>query len=440
MAQRSFIKLLGRIPGPKSEAMTKEAIAHTPRGCSHATPIWAERGHGGIIQDVDGNHFLDLSSGIGVTNIGYGDARSAAAIAEQASKISHAQFNVVPHFSWVQVAKKLKQHAPFKRDTKAFLSNSGAEANENACKIARVATGRQAIISFTHAFHGRTLLTMSLTHKYAPYRYGFAPFAPEVYQSTLPYEYRGISTEQAIDQLNELALNHIGANNVAAVIIEPVLGEGGFIPVPVKFMQHLREFCTSNKIMLIVDEVQSGFGRTGKMFAIEHFGIEPDMMVLAKALGGGLPLSAVVGPTEIMDAPVTGSIGGTYNGNAVACASALEVFRKFEEEDILSNARVLGDMLEHRLEQLVQKYEICGDQRGIGSMHGLEFVYDKHSKKPNKDATNAISKYCIEHGVVPLSAGTYGNVLRFLPPLVMSSEQLEEAINVVEDAIASVSK
>ena len=416
-------------------ARRKLAVA---RGPYQATPLFAASGEGALVTDVDGNQLIDLSAGIGVVNVGHCDKSVVAAIKAQAEKGLHFSFNTLPYEPYIAVCEALNRLAPGKSPKKSFLANSGAEAVENAVKIARAATGRQGVICFDHAFHGRTYLAMTLTSKVKPYKTGFAPFNAEVYRAPYPYPYRGITADEAYEQFETLALTQVGASHLAAVIIEPVLGEGGFLPCTPSFFKKLREFCTKHGVVLIADEIQSGFGRTGTLFACEQFSIEPDILVSAKGLGGGMPISAVVGKAAIMDGPVEGGIGGTFGGNPVSCAAALAVISLFEKKEILARSVLLGESLLRTLLSWKERFPVIGDVRGLGPMLAIELVKDRKTKEPNPEAAKALSHYTYEHGVVTLTAGTFGNCLRFLPPLVITDEQLAEALAVVEEGLKSL--
>lgn len=432
------IQLKTKIPGPKSLALMAERHIAVPRGPFHSTPIFVKKAKGAILEDVDGNQFIDLASGIGVLNVGHVNDEVARAVRAQADEAFHLSFNVTPYESYVRLAQKLNDATPGNFPKKTFLTSTGAEAVENAIKIARAHTGRQAIVCFDHAFHGRTYMAMSLTSKVKPYRLGFGPLAPEVYRVPYPYPYRGHASEDCFRRFEDVVNTQVGVANTAAVIIEPVLGEGGFVPAPKDFMQKLRDFCTANKIVLIADEIQTGFGRTGTMFACEHTGVAPDLITTAKGLGGGLPVAAVTGRAEMMDAPLEGGIGGTYNGNPVACAAALAVFKSFEDGKLLSQARKLGELLHERLRGFESRYKVIGEVRGLGPMQGFELVKDRGTREPFPEATKQLIKHCYENGVVMLSAGTYGNVIRLLMPLVIEQTQLDEALGVIESGLREI--
>jgi 4-aminobutyrate aminotransferase/(S)-3-amino-2-methylpropionate transaminase len=428
------IEIKTEIPGPNSRALMERRRASVARGPFHATPVFVARAHGAIVEDVDGNRLLDFASGIAVVNLGHTPDAVVAAIREQAGSLIHSSFNVAPYEAYVALAERLNQVVPGDFPKKTFLCNSGAEAVENAVKIARAHTRRQGVVCFDHAFHGRTQLALTLTAKLT-YRDGFAPFAPEVYRAPFPYAYRSDDAdvgEASFRALDELVTHHIGRRNTAAIILEPVLGEGGFIDAPIPYLRRLREYCTEHGIVLILDEIQTGFGRTGTLFACEQYGVVPDLITLAKGLGSGLPIAAVTGRAEMMDAPSEGGIGGTYGGNPVACAAALAVLDAFADGALLARARALGDSLRVRLEGFRDRFRGIGEVRGRGPMLGIELVKDRGTKEPDKHAATALARYCYEHGLIVLTAGTHGNVLRLLMPLVIDDEQLAEGLAVLE--------
>ncbi len=439
------IQLKTAIPGPKSIALMEQRRAAIARGPFHSTPIFMKRGRGAVIEDVDGNHLLDFGCGIGVTNLGHTPDTVVEAARAQLGDVLHAQFNVTPHENAVRLAEALNRLTPGAFPKKTLLINSGAEAVENAIKIARAFTKRPAIVCFDHAYHGRTYMAMALTAKVKPYKYGFAPFPSDVYRAPFPYAYRWPTTtdpeqvsNECFARFEELVMSQISPDQVAAVILEPVLGEGGFVVAPVTFLKKLREFCTTHGIVLIADEVQSGFGRTGTLFACEQLGIVPDLTTMAKGLGGGLPIAAVTGRADIMDAPMVGGIGSTYGGNPVACAAALAVIATFEKQNVLARSRAIGEHLEARLAQWQKRFPIIGDVRGLGPMRGIELVKDRKTKEPHKEAAGAIAKHCYTHGVVLLTAGTFGNVIRLLVPLVITDAELDEGLDVIEAGFSKV--
>lgn len=437
------IQLKTEIPGPKSRALMEARREHVARGPFHSTPLFVERGHGAIVEDVDGNTLIDFASGIAVVNTGHTPASVVQAIKDQAEKLLHSSFNVLAGEPYVRLAERLNRAAPGAFAKKSFLVNSGAEAVENAVKIARAHTKRQGVVCFEHAFHGRTYMAMSLTHKAKPYKYGFSPLLPEVYRAPFPYAYRSPSPDVSaycLSALKDLVLHQVGRDDVAAVIIEPVLGEGGFVDAPAEFLRGLRDFCAEHGIVLIFDEIQTGFGRTGSMFACEHAGVAPDLMTLAKGLGGGMPIGAVTGRAEIMDAPIEGGIGGTFGGNPVACAAALAVFELFEADGgaLLAKARSLGEALRTRLLAWKERFPRIGDVRGLGPMLGIELVKDRATKEPDKESTSRLARYCYENGLVILTAGTYGNVIRLAMPLVIGDSELNEGLAVLERGLATI--
>lgn len=415
-------------------ARRRAAVA---RGPFHGTPVFVDHAHGALITDVDGNVLIDLAAGIGVVNAGHTPGALVTAIADQAGKLLHGSFNVTPYEGYVALCEKLNGLAPGKFQKKSFLANSGAEAVENSIKIARAHTGRPSVIAFEHAFHGRTYMAMTLTAKEKPYKNGFGPFNGNVLRAPYPYPYRGVSAEAAFAAFTDLAAKG-AAKDIAAVIIEPVLGEGGFIPAPKEFLAKLSDFCATNGIVLIADEIQSGFGRTGTLFASEQLDFVPDLILSAKGLGGGMPISAVTGRAEIMDAPIEGGIGGTFGGNPVAVASALAVIELMSDPAFLPRVQALGRSVLKTLSAWKEKYPVIGDVRGLGPMLALELVKDPASKEPNADGAKALVKHCWERGVVLMTAGSYGNCVRFLFPLVITDEQLAEAFEVVEDGLKSL--
>lgn len=431
------IVLKTAIPGPKSVALMARRRAAVARGPFHGTPVFVDHAHGALITDVDGNVLIDLAAGIGVANTGHTPEALVKAIKAQADKLLHGSFNVTPYESYVSLCEKLNEKAPGKFAKKSFLANSGAEAVENSIKIARAHTGRPAVIAFEHAFHGRTFMAMTLTAKEKPYKTGFAPLNSDVYRSPFPYPYHDVGADQAFKAFTDLTAK-VTATNIAAVIIEPVLGEGGFLPAPREFLADLSSFCAKNGIVLIADEIQCGFGRTGTLFASEQLGFEPDLILTAKGLGGGLPISAVTGRAEIMDAPIEGGIGGTFGGNPVAVASALAVLGMFEDGTLLTRARNLGGAVLKTLSAWKERHPVVGDVRGLGPMLALELVKDRGTKDPFADGAKALVRFCYERGVVIMTAGSYGNCVRLLFPLTISDEQLAEAFDILEDGLKSL--
>ena len=434
--------LATEIPGPLSTAAMqrrKEAVAG---GLGTAMPVIVNRAQGAIIEDIDGNRIIDLGAGIGVVNVGNSAPRVVKAVQEAVANFTHTNFTTVPYMGYIEVCEALNRLTPGSFKKKSLLQNSGAEAIENAIKIARHYTKRAAVVVFEHAYHGRTNLTMALTAKNMPYKDGFGPFANEIYRMPMPYSFRyeGDLETIAADSLKAVISKidkEIGAKNVAAILIEPVVGEGGFIVPPDGFMPGLQKFATENGIVFIADEVQSGFARTGKMFAVEHEGMEPDMIVSAKGIAGGLPLAAVTARAEIMDSSHIGGLGGTYGGNPVVCAAALAVFETIEEDGLVARASHVGKILVDALTALKVQYPIIGEVRGRGAMIAIELVHEG-TKTQNPEAMAKVIKYCQSKGVLILTAGTYGNVIRFLPPLVISDELLKDALGVLAEGFASL--
>jgi 4-aminobutyrate aminotransferase/(S)-3-amino-2-methylpropionate transaminase len=421
------IQLKTKIPGPKSQALLQRRQAAVPQGPFHVSAIFVEHGDGATVTDVDGNVLLDFAGGLGCLNIGHGNPRVVAAVRAQAGQFLHTCFHVAQYEPYVALAEKLNAITPGKFPKKTLLVNSGAEAVENAVKIARYYTKRPAVVTFEHGFAGRTLLAMTLTSKVMPYKYGFGPFAPEVYRLPYPYEYRGEGGD-----FREFFQTHVDPRQVACVWMELVLGEGGFVVAPQAYVEALAKFCKDHGILFIADEIQTGFARTGKMFAAEHYDFEPDLITMAKSLGAGLPVSAVTGRAEIMDSVHVGGLGGTYGGNPVACAAALATIAEMERLDLPARAARIGDRLRARLQDWQRRSPYVGDVRGLGAMLALELVKDKATKEPAKELTGQLIKKCGEHGVILIHAGTHGNVLRFLVPLVISDAQLDEGLDVIE--------
>lgn len=435
-------KVVTSIPGPKSQEILKRRAESTSAALSMAMPIVVDRAYGAILHDVDGNQIIDLGSGIGVTGVGNSAERVAKRVMEQVQDITHTCFMIAPYEGYIEVCERLNALTPGSHKKKSALFNSGAEAVENAIKIARYATKRQAVVVFEHAYHGRTNMTMSLTAKNMPYKEGFGPFAGEVYRMPMAYPYRwhgdkaNISTE-AFDEVSHRIEKEIGAKNVAAILIEPIQGEGGFIVPPKGFLPSLVDFAQKNGIVFIADEVQTGFARTGQWFACDDENIVPDLICTAKGIAGGLPLAAVTGRAELMDAVHVGGLGGTYGGNPVACAAALGAIETMEEEKLVDRARHIGAKIHEAMTTLQKQYPIIGDVRGRGAMQAIELV-KAGSDQPNPEAVSAIVKYCQQKGVLILTAGTYGNVIRFLPPLVIEDQLLNDALAVFAEALASL--
>ncbi|SDP42625.1 4-aminobutyrate aminotransferase / (S)-3-amino-2-methylpropionate transaminase [Arthrobacter sp. ok909] len=430
-------RLVTGIPGPRSREILQRKESAVARSVGHTLPIVADVAGGGTLVDVDGNSFIDLGSGIAVTSVGNSNPRVVRAVRDQLDRFTHTAFTVVPYESYIAVAEKLNQITPGKFTKRTALFNSGSEAVENAVKIARHATGRQAIVAFEHSFHGRTNLAMALTAKSAPYKQGFGPFAPEIYRVSGSYPYRdgGLTGQEAARRAIEHIENELGSQSVAAIIIEPIQGEGGFIVPAEGFLPTLREWTERNGIVFIADEIQSGFARTGMWFAVDHEGIVPDLITMAKGIAGGLPLSAVTGRAELMDAAQVGGLGGTYGGNPIACAAALATLESYEEDGLLERARQIGDILTDRFTALQGADPRIGQVRGRGAMIAIELV-DPDTLSPDPALTSKVVTYAHQNGVILLACGTYGNVIRFLPPLTIEDQLLHEGIGIVADGLA----
>jgi len=424
------IRITGPIPGPKSKALAERRARAVIPGVSTAHPIFVASAAGSTITDVDGNTFLDFTGGIGVMNVGHARPEVVAAIGRAAAQLTHCAFQVAGYESYVAVAEKLVALAPGVGDKRALLVSTGAEAVENAVKIARAHTRRAGVLAFEHGFHGRTLLGMTLTGKSTPYRAGFGPYAPEVYRLPFPYTYR----DKHPGPLEAALQTIVRPADLAAVILEPVLGEGGFLVPPTAFWHDLRAFCDKHGVLLIADEVQSGFARTGKMFACERLGVAPDLVTMAKSIAGGLPLAAVVGRAEVMDSVPKGGVGGTYAGNPVACEAALAAIGVLEGIVASGRAADLGARVRERMTLLAAKVPLVGDVRGLGAMQAIELVRDRATKEPAPTETQAIIAAARDRGLLLLSAGTWGNVLRFLFPLTISDDELDEGLGVLEEA------
>lgn len=419
------------------QRLDAEKTDYIARGVVTTNSLYVAKAEGAVVWDEDGKEYLDFAGGIGTLNVGHRHPSVTAAVQGQLDRFTHMCFQVAGYDTYVEVAKRLAAIVPGDFPKKAFLATTGAEAVENGIKIARAYTGRPAVVAFTGAFHGRTLLGMSLTGKVQPYKSGYGPFAPEIYHAPFPYEYRGWTTERAIEALKELFHNQIDPAEVAAIIIEPVLGEGGFVPAPTDFMEALYAITREHGIVFIADEIQTGFGRTGPWFAMEHHcGVVPDLTLVAKSLAGGLPLSGVVGRADVMDGVPPGGLGGTYGGNPLACAAALGVFEAFEQDRLLEQGRHLGQRMRDGFEALAAKYDAVGDVRGLGAMQAMEFVKDRETKEPYPELADAMLKHAEASGLIMVKAGLYGNVLRFLPPLNTSEDQLARALNILDEGLA----
>ncbi len=425
----------------------KRRNAAVVQGAFHATPIFIAKAEGAVIEDVDGNRMIDFAGGIGCLNTGHRAPAVTEALRRQLDRFLHTSFNVLPYESYVAVCEKLNALVPIKGPKKSLLVNSGAEAVENAIKIARSYTKRSAIISFEDAFHGRTYMAMALTSKTHPYKAGFEPFPSDVYRIPFGYCYRCSYSLtypscqlHCAKQIEDTFKRVVAAESVAAVIAEPIMGEGGFITPPPEFFPILGEICRKHGILLIADEVQTGFARTGALFASERLGFDPDLLVTAKSLGGGLPLAAVTGRAEIMDTPQVGQLGGTFAGNPAACEAALAVFEILEKEDLCDRANRLGDRFRKRVAQWQSQWELVGEVRGLGAMQALELVRSRAGRQPADAETKQVSQYCYEHGLVTITAGSYGNVIRLLMPLVITDTQMDEAMDVLEAGLAHVAE
>ena len=436
------------LPGPKAKKIIERRGKSVPSAIRCVYPVVIEKGEGAMIEDVDGNYFLDWIGGVGVLNIGVSHPEVVEAVKEQADKYFHGMFNVVTHEGYVELAEKLAQIAPVKGEQKkVFFANSGAEADENAVKIAKAFTKRPNIIVFSGAFHGRTLLTMSMTSKKA-YAVGMGPFPDGIYRAQFPYYYRnpeGMPQEKAVEyyvkSIRDVFEQCAPADTIAAMVVEPLQGEGGFIPAPIEWVKAVRQICDEEGILLVADEVQSGFCRTGRMFATEYWkeaGVQPDIIATAKSIAAGVPLSAIIAREEIMEAPAPGTIGGTFCGNPLACAAALKTIEIMERDHLAQRSLEIGEKVMTRYREWMEKYPIIGDVRGLGGMVGIEFVKDQTTKEPAPELTSAIIQECAKHGLMVEGAGTYNNVIRFLAPLVMTDEQLEAGLKIMEAAVASV--
>ena len=443
----STIQLRTAIPGPRSQALMKRRYAAVAQGAYHATPIFVDKAEGAVVEDVDGNRLIDFAGGIGCLNTGHRAPAVVDAVRRQLDRFLHTSFNVLPYESYVAVCERLNAIVPGNGPKKTVLVNSGAEAVENAIKIARFYTKRPAIICFEDAFHGRTYMTMAVTSKTHPYKAGFEPFPSDVYRIPYAYCYRCAFSMKypscdvhCARHIEDTFKRVVAAESVAAVIVEPILGEGGFVTPPPDFYPTLGEICRKHGILLIADEVQTGFARTGAMFACERLGLEPDLVTMAKSLTGGLPMAAVTGRAEIMDAPGVGQLGGTFAGNPAACEAALAVLETIEKENLCTRANVLGERFRKRAAKWQAQWELVGEFRGLGAMQALELVRSKTSRQPADEETKQVSQYCYEHGLVTITAGSYSNVIRLLMPLVLTDAQMDEALDVLEAALAHVAE
>jgi 4-aminobutyrate aminotransferase/(S)-3-amino-2-methylpropionate transaminase len=439
-------RLVTEIPGPRSRELMARRAAAVPAGVFNTVPVFTQAASGAIVEDVDGNRLIDLGAGLAVLNVGNSSPAVVQAVTRQAERFTHTCFHVTMNEPYVELAERLNALTPGDHDKRTMLVNSGAEAVENAVKIARHATGRSGVVAFGHAFHGRTLLAMTLTAKVSPYKQGFGPYAPEVYRLPFAYPYRcptGATPERCGESCAAFVIDeierHIGPSNVACLVVEPVLGEGGFVVPGTGFLPALAEFCRRNGIVFVADEVQSGIARTGRMFAIEHEGVVPDIVTTAKSLGGGLPIGAVTGRAELMEHVHVGGLGGTFGGNPIACAAALAVLDQVEREGLVERAARLGRIAGDRLREMADRHDAIGDVRGRGAMMAVELVEDRTTKTPARGIASRIVEECYREGVIVLKAGTYDNVIRLLPPLTIDEPLFEEGLDVLDKAVAAAS-
>ncbi|HYU56754.1 MAG TPA: 4-aminobutyrate--2-oxoglutarate transaminase [Actinomycetota bacterium] len=439
-------RIVTEIPGPRSRELAARRAAAIPRAVFNVAPVFVERAQGAVVEDVDGNRLIDFAAGLAVLNAGQTHPAVVAAVREQAARYLHTCFHVAMNEPYLVLAERLNALTPGAFDKRTLLVNSGAEAVENAVKIARYATGRPGVVVFDHGFHGRTLLAMTMTAKVMPYKKGFGPFAPEVHRLPFAYPYRcpaGAAPEDcgeacaayAIDEMT----HHVGPDQIAAVVVEPVLGEGGFVVPGTGFLEAIRRFTADHGIVFVADEVQTGFGRTGRWFASEHFGIEPDLVAMAKALGGGLPLGAVTGRADLMEAPHVGGLGGTFGGNPLACAAALAVIDTLDGERLIERAARIGEVIAARFREFRDRFEGVGDVRGLGAMQAIEFVGDRTTKAPSKAVAARVLEEALREGLLLMKAGTYDNVIRLLPPLSIDDGLLDEGLSIIEKALSAAS-
>ena len=438
-------RLVTEIPGPRSKELIDRRVAAVPKAVFNTVPLFVQAASGAIVEDVDGNRLIDFGSGLAVLNTGNASPAVVEAVKRQAELFTHTCFHVTMHEPYVALAERLNALTPGDHPKQTMLVNSGAEAVENAVKISRYFTGRPAVVVFDHGFHGRTLLAMTLTGKVMPYKQGFGPFATEVYRLPMSYPYRCPTGQPAdacgpscaayaVDEMER----HIGPENIACVVVEPVLGEGGFVVPAPEFLPALMDFCRAHGILFVADEVQTGLARTGRWFASEHFDLEPDIFITAKSLGGGLPIGGVTGRSEVMDAVHVGGLGGTFGGNPLACAAALEVIDQIEREGLLERAQAIGKTLMARMMEFQERFQLIGDVRGLGAMVAMELVADRSTKAPAKEAAARIIEECYKQGLIVLRAGTYDNVVRLLPPLTIDDGLLDEGLSLIEKTLATV--
>jgi 4-aminobutyrate aminotransferase / (S)-3-amino-2-methylpropionate transaminase / 5-aminovalerate transaminase len=435
VAATRTIELRTEIPGPRSRELLERKERAVADPLSIYLPVVVQEGRGATLTDVDGNTFIDFTGGVGCLNVGHSHPRVVEAAQEQLTRFSHTDFTIVPYEVYITLAERLIALSPFTGPAKAAFFNAGTEAVENAVKFARSYTNRPAVVAFEGGFHGRTLLAMTLTSKTHPYKAGLGPFAPEVYRVPFAQDYRGPDSRTALAALERALVTQVAAESVAAIVIEPVQGEGGFVVAPRDFLTGIRRICDEHGIVLVIDEVQTGFARTGRMFATEHYGIEPDLMVVAKSIAAGLPLSGVIGKAEIMDAPPDSAIGGTYVGNPVAQAAALAVLDVMEEEGLVERAQLIGETIRARMVSWHERFEPIGDVRGLGAMLAIEFVRDRETKEPAAELATAVVEAASARGLLLLKSGIYSNCIRVLCPLVLTDSELDEALDVWEEAL-----
>jgi 4-aminobutyrate aminotransferase/(S)-3-amino-2-methylpropionate transaminase len=438
VAATRVIEIRTEIPGPRSREILERELKAVAHPLIVHEPVVADRARGSTITDVDGNTFVDFVGGVGVANVGHNHPRVLEAIADQAERFLHTDYTVIPYEGYVELAERLGGLVPIGGETRAAFFNAGAEAVENAVKLSRLYTKRQGVIAFEGAFHGRTWMALTMTSKTHPYKKGLGPFAPEVYRTPYPNAYRGPDAKTALTALEGLFTTHVSPEHVAAIVFEPQQGEGGFLPAPQEFVDGLRRICDDHGIVLVADEVQTGFGRTGRMFAMEHFGVEPDLVIVAKSIAGGLPLSGVVGRATIMDHPHSGAIGGTFIGNPVALAAALAVLDVFEEEQLVERAQLLGAALRARMLDWQSRWPRIGDVRGLGAMLAIELVRDPATKEPAPELVEAVVGEALQRGLLLLKAGVNGNCIRVLCPLTTTDAELDDGLGAWEDALAAV--
>ncbi|TMN21478.1 4-aminobutyrate--2-oxoglutarate transaminase [Lentibacillus cibarius] len=439
---KQFAQVKTELPGPKAKELLERRHDIVPHGVSYGTPTFVESAKGALLKDVDGNQFIDFAGAIGVINVGHSHDTVVSALQDQVSKYIHTGFNVMMYDPYIAFAEKLANLAPGSFDKKVMFLNSGAEANENAVKIARKYTGRQSIVSFTGGFHGRTLMTMSMTGKVKPYKFEYGPFAPEVYHAPFPYNYRRPETmsedayaDYLLKQVEDFFITEVAPSQVAAFIMEPVQGESGFIIPNKKFVKGVYDLCKQHGILFIADEIQTGFGRTGKYFAMDHYGVEPDLVTISKSMAAGLPISGIIGRQEVMDSAAPGELGGTYCGSPLGCRAGLAVLQVMEEENLNDCALTIGNKVMDTFEKMYDRFDVIGDYRGLGAMCALEFVKDRDSKEPAKELTGQVLKEARSRGLIALKAGVHDNVVRLLMPLVITDEQLEEGLTILEEAV-----